>query len=51
MPRTKKGQTIMTAMKKQYGSKKGGKVFHASVAAGKLKGVEKRKKHEGRNNG
>lgn len=33
----------MTAMKKQYGSEKGERVFHASVAAGKIKGAKKRR--------
>ncbi len=49
MPLTKKGQTILASMKKQYGAKKGESVFYASINAGKLKGVEgssrRKKKH------
>ena len=44
MPLTKKGKKIMTAMKKQYGGKKGKQVFYASQNAGKIKGTHKRKK-------
>lgn len=44
MPLTKKGSKIMRAMKKEYGSKKGEKVFYATKNAGKLKGVHKKKK-------
>jgi len=32
-------------MKKTYGSKKGEKVFYASRNKGKIKGVDKKKKH------
>jgi len=41
MPLTKKGNKIMSAMKKEYGPKKGETVFYASRNAGKIKGVEK----------
>ena len=41
MPLTKKGREIMGAMAKEYGDKKGEKVFYASKNAGKIKGVEK----------
>ena len=44
MPLTKKGQKIMTNMKKEYGNKKGKSVFYASKNKGNIKGVEKRKK-------
>jgi hypothetical protein len=44
MPLTKKGQKIMTNMKKKYGNKKGKSVFYASKNKGSIKGVEKRKK-------
>lgn len=44
MPFTKKGKKIMKSMKKEYGSKKGEKVFYASRNAGKIKGVDKRRK-------
>ena len=39
MPQTKKGKTILSAMKAEYGKKKGTQVFWASVNAGKIKGV------------
>lgn len=41
MPLTKKGNTILTAMEKQYGAKKGESVFYASRNKGRIKGVEK----------
>lgn len=44
MPLTKKGKTVMTAMVKEYGAKKGKSVFYASKNAGKIKGVEGKKK-------
>ena len=40
MPLTKKGKKIMRAMRAQYGSKKGKKVFYASKNKGTIKGVE-----------
>lgn len=40
MPMTKKGRKIMRSMKKQYGSKKGERVFYASRTKGRIKGVE-----------
>lgn len=43
MPLTKKGKKIMSAMKKEYGSKKGKSVFYATKNKGKIKGVEKKK--------
>lgn len=39
MPLTEKGKKIMRAMKKEYGSKKGKKVFYASANKGTIKGV------------
>lgn len=39
MPLTKKGKKIMTAMKSQYGSEKGERVFYASVNKGTISGV------------
>lgn len=42
MPLTKKGKKIMSAMKKEYGSKKAKKVFYASRNKGTIKGVEKK---------
>ena len=40
MPLTEKGKKIMRAMKAQYGSKEGEKVFYASKNKGTIKGVE-----------
>ena len=44
MPKTAKGEKILAAMKKEYGSKKGEQVFYASENAGKIKGVHKKGK-------
>lgn len=44
MPLTKKGKKIKKAMEKEYGKKKGEKVFYASANKGKIKGVAKGKK-------
>jgi len=44
MPLTKKGSKIMSAMKGEYGAKKGKQVFYASVNKGKISGVHKGKK-------
>ena len=41
MPLTHKGQAIMSAMKKEYGGKKGKSVFYASKNKGTVTGVEK----------
>ena len=41
MPLSKKGSKIMSAMQKQYGSKKGKSVFYASKNKGRIKGVKK----------
>jgi predicted RNase H-related nuclease YkuK (DUF458 family) len=49
MPLTKKGKKIMTAMKKQYGSKTGEKVFYATKNKGKIKNVEKKSRPKSRN--
>lgn len=43
MPLTKKGEKIMSAMKSEYGPKKGEQVFYASKNAGKIKKVDKRR--------
>ncbi len=43
MPLTKKGSKIKRAMKKEYGEKKGKKVFHASVKKGIIKGVHRKR--------
>jgi hypothetical protein len=42
MPLTSKGKKIMKAMDKEYGDKKGEKVFYASRNKGVIKGVEGR---------
>ena len=42
MPFTAKGEKIMGAMKKEYGSKKGEQVFYASRNKGTISGVEKK---------
>jgi len=45
MPLTKKGNKIMSLMKKTYGNtKKAKSVFYASRNSGKIKGVDKKKK-------
>lgn len=42
MPLNKKGQKIKAAMKKEYGAKKGERVFYASENKGTIKGVTKK---------
>lgn len=49
MPLNSKGEKIKHAMEKEYGHKKGDKVFYASENKGTIKGVTGRlskKKHE-----
>jgi len=41
MPKTTKGKKIQSAMRKQYGKKKGDRVFYASENKGTIKGVHK----------
>ena len=43
MPLTDKGNTILAAMKKQYGDSKGERVFYASINKGTVKGAEETK--------
>jgi hypothetical protein len=43
MPLTSKGKKIKSAMVKEYGAKKGEKVFYASRNKGTIKGVERRR--------
>lgn len=43
MPLTKKGTKIKKAMEKEYGAKKGKKVFYASQNKGIIKGTHKKK--------
>jgi hypothetical protein len=42
MPLTKKGTKVLSAMRKEYGAKKGTRVFYASVNKGTVKGAERR---------
>jgi hypothetical protein len=42
MPLNAKGEKIKAAMKKQYGSEKGERVFYASENKGTIKGVVKK---------
>lgn len=44
MPLTKKGSKIKRAMTKQYGAKRGAKVFYASKNKGTIRGVDKKRK-------
>lgn len=44
MPLTKKGRKIKAAMTKEYGAKKGERVFYASRNAGRIKGVDRTRK-------
>jgi hypothetical protein len=44
MPLTTKGVKLIKKFKQEYGSKKGEKVFYASKNAGKIKGVDKKRK-------
>lgn len=48
MPLSKKGQKIRTAMRKQYGTKRGDRVFYASANSGRIKGVRIGKPKKGR---
>lgn len=41
MPLTRKGETILTSMKHEYGAKRGTGVFYASINKGRVKGAEK----------
>lgn len=45
MPLTDKGQKIMANMTKEYGAKKGERVFYASRNAGKITGVDPASSH------
>lgn len=44
MPLTPKGSTIKAAMLKQYGAKRGERVFYASRNAGTITGVDRLKR-------
>jgi hypothetical protein len=43
MPLSAKGEKILRAMKKQYGSKKGKQIFYASQNKGTITGTHKKK--------
>ena len=43
MPLTKKGRKIKRAMTRQYGAKKGERIFYASANKGRVKGVHRKK--------
>ena len=48
MPLTKKGTKIKAAMAKEYGTKRGEKVFYASINKGTVKGAEKASRKKGK---
>jgi hypothetical protein len=48
MPKTAKGKKIMSAMKKEYGAKKGEQVFYASRNKGTITGVDPESKRRKR---
>jgi len=43
VPLSKKGKKIKTAMTKQYGKKKGEKIFYASANKGTITGIDKKR--------
>ena len=43
MPLTEKGKEILAQMKKNYGPKKGTRIFYASQRKGTIKGTHKKK--------
>ena len=43
VPLTGKGEKIKKAMKKQYGEKKGEKIFYASANKGTITGIDKKR--------
>lgn len=44
MPLTKKGKKIMGALKEEYGTKKSESIFYAMRNAGKITGVERKRR-------
>jgi len=44
MPLTEKGKKIKRSLTKEYGAKKGESIFYAMRNAGKITGVERRRK-------
>jgi hypothetical protein len=45
-PLTAKGRKVLAAMRKTYGAAKAKRVFYASRNAGKIKGVDRRRKRK-----
>jgi len=43
VPLTDKGKKIKKAMKKQYGKKKGEKIFYATANKGTITGIDKKR--------
>jgi len=48
MPLTKKGDKILDAMVKEYGKRKGERVFYASINKGAIKGAHRKRKRKKR---
>jgi hypothetical protein len=48
MPLSKKGQKIKAAMRRQYGTRKGDRVFYASANKGRIQGVRIGRGRKGR---
>lgn len=48
MPLTAKGKKVLAAMRKEYGPKRGERVFYAAANKGTIKGVHKGAKRKGR---
>lgn len=44
MPLTAKGQTILSAMTKEYGARKAKRVFYAAANKGTIKGIDRRRR-------
>lgn len=46
MPLTRKGRKTLEAMKRHYGADKGEEVFYKSINAGRLHGMEMRRRRK-----
>lgn len=46
MPLSRKGRKIMAAMRKTYGAAKAKRVFYASKAKGRIKGVDRKRRRK-----
>ena len=44
MPLSKKGRKVKRAMQRQYGTRKGAKVFFASINKGTLRGAKRKRR-------